>query len=378
MARLGWRVQDALPPSLTDWGRPPAPFHRVDLDIHCGCPPPGRRRQRAETWRWLRRPLLVAHPGVGTVCRCQESDDETVAELVEQADVASEKLRYVLLHDSWEALLGCLPDSAVDRFLFEMDNVQRPREQGKEVPEARWAQLERLAKVTSKEEFYMDACGTRTLTLNNLNNLQVLSSMLASSTSFVQRWHAKCCLGEEVILTVQLDREETAEPQYRGIRLSKRWVLRRITGEPVVPDPLPSAPSSSWAPELVVMAQLEGLKYENAERVFAFASTANQAATGPVERFSQMLRAPPYAPLLGHSQSEILNAVLMGPAKKFFMLVAVHTQEAGTPGLQRHLYLWITVRESSAGFENCWRTESVQPVNLSMLGTWGREGENLV
>ena len=42
------------------------------------------------------------------------------------------------------------------------------------------------------------------------------------------------------------------------------------------------------------------------ETVFAFASPANQAATGPVERFASMLRTPAYEPLLRHRSADIV------------------------------------------------------------------------
>ena len=43
--------------------------------------------------------------------------------------------------------------------------------------------------------------------------------------------------------------------------------------------------------------------------VFAFASPQNQAATGPLERFTRMLRTPAYAPLIGHRAASIVTTM---------------------------------------------------------------------
>lgn len=53
----------------------------------------------------------------------------------------------------------------------------------------------------------------------------------------------------------------------------------------------PPQPEPCWGPEAVCLAQLEALQAGDAAGVFCFASLQNQAATGPVERFAQMLQA---------------------------------------------------------------------------------------
>ncbi len=74
-----------------------------------------------------------------------------------------------------------------------------------------------------------------------------------------QRVAATSALGEEMVLTFQLDLEESLEPKYRGISCVRRWFLKRVSGEPVDVD-LPTAPSSAVGPESVVLAQLEALR----------------------------------------------------------------------------------------------------------------------
>lgn len=158
-----------------------------------------------------------------------------------------------------------------------------------------------------------------------------------------------CCAaasGEEMTLTFAMGLEECLLPKYRGLQVVKRWFLKGITGEqahpgnlplkvsagglcelwgrlpwggccvhgvpvrsalhyhrpsvPSYPDPLPPLPRCTlspcpqpdprWGPEAVCLAQLEALQAGNAAGVLRFASPQNQAATGPPERFAQMLQ----------------------------------------------------------------------------------------
>lgn len=54
-------------------------------------------------------------------------------------------------------------------------------------------------------------------------------------------------------------------------------------------DAPPSVPSKTKGPESVVEAQLQALRQGDFSTVFAFASPSNKAATGPLERFAQMI-----------------------------------------------------------------------------------------
>ena len=104
--------------------------------------------------------------------------------------------------------------------------------------------------------------------------------------------------------------QDAVVPQYRSIRVTKSWFLRAITGEPARPD-LPTTPHPAHGPEAVVRAQLAALQRGDAAAVFALASPANQAATGPAPRFAAMLQRPPYSALLGHAAAEVLRSVQM-------------------------------------------------------------------
>ncbi len=75
----------------------------------------------------------------------------------------------------------------------------------------------------------------------------------------------------------------------------------------------PTTPDPSLTPEQVVGLQLEALRrnddpYPDAgiatAFAFAFASEANRSVTGPVARFTAMLKNSLYRPMLGHSSAQ--------------------------------------------------------------------------
>jgi hypothetical protein len=61
-------------------------------------------------------------------------------------------------------------------------------------------------------------------------------------------------------------------------------------------------------PEATMARQLQALEDGDAETTFAFASPANAVVTGPLERFSALLEAPTYKPLVRHVASEVRAA----------------------------------------------------------------------
>jgi len=104
--------------------------------------------------------------------------------------------------------------------------------------------------------------------------------------------------------TLRLREEERLKPRYKGIAVTRAWVLRSLSAEPEGAYPggseVPIAIDCYNSPEAVVEAQLAALRREDADAVFAFASPENKKHTGPSERFYQMLSSPIYSPLLGH------------------------------------------------------------------------------
>mmetsp|Transcript_10743 Transcript_10743/g.29640 ORF Transcript_10743/g.29640 Transcript_10743/m.29640 type:complete len:311 (-) Transcript_10743:64-996(-) len=62
-------------------------------------------------------------------------------------------------------------------------------------------------------------------------------------------------------------------------------------------------------PESVVRSQLDALQIDDIYEVFKYASPSNKAMTGPWQRFSEMVRSPPYHHLVGHARANVVLEV---------------------------------------------------------------------
>ena len=91
--------------------------------------------------------------------------------------------------------------------------------------------------------------------------------------------------------------EERLTPNYKSATVFEQWVVHSVTGEPSDGAELPAQPHASCSPESVVNAQLDALKWDDAERCVRFASPRNVAKTVDADVFKEMLSTPAYAPL---------------------------------------------------------------------------------
>lgn len=91
------------------------------------------------------------------------------------------------------------------------------------------------------------------------------------------------------------------------------------------------------------------------EVVWRFASPANKQYTGPLERFTEMVKNPLYAPMLNHLGAEVEGAVTVGPSAQ--VDVTLKTRH----GYAR--YRFVLRRQVSGEFAGCWMTDSVGPVS---------------
>jgi hypothetical protein len=165
----------------------------------------------------------------------------------------------------------------------------------------------------------------------------------------------------------------------------KRWMLRSVRGESAAEAP--PAPSPTHPPEAVLQAQLLALREHRYTDVFVHASPANQAATGPIQKFARLLQSPAYLPLLDHEGAETLQR-LQPTASVFMELVRVYPGGAPKARLAEQLrqqqaaarpprggkpepaprpsvtYLWVLSRQPEGGqLAGCWMVDSVQPVD---------------
>jgi hypothetical protein len=118
-------------------------------------------------------------------------------------------------------------------------------------------------------------------------------------------------------------------------------------------------PHPKFTPAEVVDIQLRGLAAPGKDAVgiwqcFCFASPRNRAATGPLDRFGQMVRAEPFA-CLGNAP-----AVLMGKPQiddRFAKLLVTVVDQ----GQQLRAFTFILFKQQGGPFADCWMTEAVYP-----------------
>ncbi len=121
-----------------------------------------------------------------------------------------------------------------------------------------------------------------------------------------------------------------------------------------------AAPSPELDPSEVIRIQVEALRNnslldEGIELTYRFASPDNKRVTGPLVRFTAMLRSAPYDRLLNH------RSVRYGPLAvsddQAYQRVII-TDAAG----EEIAYRWMLSRQSEGQFKDCWMTDAVMPV----------------
>lgn len=143
--------------------------------------------------------------------------------------------------------------------------------------------------------------------------------------------------------------------------------LLALTGACLAQSPV-LQPSPELSPEDVISIQLKALsETENnpatnsgVARVWAFAHPANRIVTGPIARFTQMLKSPPYRALIGH-RSHHLRQVEVTESKAIFA-VKVTDRDGDIFG-----YSWQLGKVGSGDYQGMWMTTGV-----SLIGKLGR------
>jgi hypothetical protein len=116
-------------------------------------------------------------------------------------------------------------------------------------------------------------------------------------------------------------------------------------------------PSPEIAPATVVRIQVEALRHnsllnEGIQLTYRFASPENKKVTGPLTRFTEMLRSSPYDRLLNHRSARYGPiAVSADQAHQVIMIIDKTGQEL--------VYYWLLSRQDQGEFEGCWMTDAV-------------------
>lgn len=121
-------------------------------------------------------------------------------------------------------------------------------------------------------------------------------------------------------------------------------------------------PSALLKPDGVVEMQLNALRKSGDDPravadCFALASPANQAKTGPLERFAGMVGGPIFRPLVASQAFLVGEPVVEGDAAIVFVSVI---DQAGTPSS----YLFGLTRQKQPPYAGCWMTDAVWPAGV--------------
>lgn len=147
-------------------------------------------------------------------------------------------------------------------------------------------------------------------------------------------------------------------PSYSALRVEP-W----LSGVRFI-DSLGLEPGPALTPREVVSVQAYGLHCRRVDVCFRFASPANRAATGPLERFATFFEGSSrYSVMLGcqsFSVGEQEVHILKGKSS-----VSIMFEESGT-ARQLH-FIWQLSRQGPGSVEGCWMTDGVVPLEIEAL-----------
>lgn len=132
---------------------------------------------------------------------------------------------------------------------------------------------------------------------------------------------------------------------------------------PVSADDVELTPTADYSPDQVVRIVIEALQHNNAENddgiatVFRFASPGNRANTGPLSRFTSMIKRG-FPDMLSHTSARFDPMEISdNTAVQAVWLLQPDGKETG--------YAFQLGKQSSGQFDGIWMTEAVVPLGLS-------------
>jgi hypothetical protein len=144
---------------------------------------------------------------------------------------------------------------------------------------------------------------------------------------------------------------------FATLSLSLRAAITEKPTQPALPQP-----AIGLLPGDVVSIVIEALAQNDEPYVdagiattFAFASPANKVNTGPLLKFTQMVRTPPYGIMIDHVEHEFSEVVLMGiQAYQMVKVRAISGAEA--------VFAFRLSQQQDGEFDGMWMTDAVWPV----------------
>lgn len=121
----------------------------------------------------------------------------------------------------------------------------------------------------------------------------------------------------------------------------------------------PTEPSASLTPAEVVAAQLDALKGNESSNqdagiriTFGFASPQNQSATGPVERFIELVKNPVYSALLNHRSVRFSEMMVVADSARQKVTLTDRDGRQAT-------FVFILSKQAGPPCDGCWMTDAV-------------------
>ena len=128
-------------------------------------------------------------------------------------------------------------------------------------------------------------------------------------------------------------------------------------------------PNPDIAPAEVIAIQLNGLQHNDSpetdagiRQTWAFAHPRNRAMTGPLKRFTTMLKGPGYDVMLNHASHEIVPANSGEGWRQFDVFMETENGEV----MQ---FAWIVEKVTDGRYKNCWMTVAVSAPRLAGRGS---------
>jgi hypothetical protein len=124
------------------------------------------------------------------------------------------------------------------------------------------------------------------------------------------------------------------------------------------------SPDPRYTPDQVVRIQLEALQRNDIETTFEFASPANRAQTGPLERFVQMIEGSLYSPMIGSLAIEYLPIEMQDENARQRVRLTAETGE-------KIVYVFYLSKQVGSPYDDCWMTDAV------LIESWEDSGVNI-
>lgn len=124
-----------------------------------------------------------------------------------------------------------------------------------------------------------------------------------------------------------------------------------------------ASPNPKLKPDEVIGLQLEALQKNDVpapdsgiRTAFRFASPENRAATGPIERFIQLVKNPLYRPLLNHKSVKRAPIVVEDEvAQQRVTVISADSEQV--------IYKFTLSKQNGGEYKDCWMTDGVERVS---------------